>query len=95
MSSHRANRQTIRSGSFFKETLTPLVSINSVEALMGSTVTSVFAAGLALSLAGSPEDEPQPTRSEPAAAAVSQLRTNLDGERSIDALASFQVPGTH
>ncbi|GAA3995539.1 hypothetical protein GCM10022384_48650 [Streptomyces marokkonensis] len=72
-----------------------MVSVNPVDALMGSTVTSVFPLGLALSLAGSSEDEPQPTRSEPTAAAVSQLRTNLDGERSIDALASSQVPGTH
>ncbi|GAA2906456.1 hypothetical protein ACFU46_03190 [Streptomyces griseoincarnatus] len=75
--------------------MTPLVSVNFVDALMGSTVTSVLTVGLALPFAGSSEDEPQPTRSEPTAAAVSQLRTNLDDERSIDALASSQVLGTH
>jgi hypothetical protein len=78
----------MRRGSFSREILTPFASVNSRVALMGFTVTSVLVpAAAAPSPAGS-VDAPHPTSTDPAIAAVIQPRTRLDGERSIDALAS-------
>ncbi|MGW1953304.1 hypothetical protein ACWCPI_11110 [Streptomyces sp. NPDC001920] len=66
---------------------------------MFSTVTSVLGpAAAALGSLADSVDAPHPTSTDPTTAAATQLRTNLDGERSIDALASslmFPGPSEH